>query len=65
MSVIGTVTGAVTDPSTLLLAGTGAKLLNVTAGGKTFMSPTRLGVAMTAEEMTKQLLDKKEILILD
>ena len=59
LSVIGTVTGAVTDPSTLLLAGTGAKLLNVTAGGKTFMSPTRLGVAMTAEEMTKQLLDKK------
>lgn len=59
LSVIGTITGAVTDPSTLLLAGTGAKLLNVTAGGKTFMSPTRLGVAMSAEEMTKQLLDKK------
>lgn len=59
LSVIGTITGAITDPSTLLLAGTGAKLLNVTAGGKTFMSPTRLGYAMSAEEMTKQLLDKK------
>lgn len=58
LSVIGTLTGAITDPSTLLLMGKGKKFIEVAAGGKRFMSPTRLGLTMTSEELAKQSLDK-------
>ena len=58
LSVVGTLTGAITDPSTLLLMGKGKKFIEVAAGGKRFMSPTRLGLTMTSEELAKQSLDK-------
>jgi len=54
ISVVGTLLGAITDPSTLLLAGRGAKLITTKAGGKTFMKPYALGTVLATEEAAKQ-----------
>src|SRR6056300_1239403 len=54
ISVVGTLMGAITDPSTLLLAGRGAKLITTQAGGKTFMKPYATGAILSAEEGAKQ-----------
>lgn len=54
ISVVGTLMGAIADPSTYLLAGKANKLITLAAGGKTYLKPASLGMVLSAEEGAKQ-----------
>ena len=60
--IVGRITGALTDPTSILMFTKGKKIFDIAAGGKTFMHPTRFGAALTAEEAIKQSINDERSL---